>query len=346
MPAVEHSFPDPIVFAPVSGVHKHTVILLHGRGGSAETFSQRLLHMPLQGIQADSEVSVQEEAALPAHLPTATATTFFEALPDTKFIFPCARRQRATVYKRSIVRQWFDDWHLDPALSSDVVDSRYDDGLQITGLGESVEHLHGLIAEEVKLVGSGSNVVIGGFSQGAATSLITAILWDGSEALGGVVAMSGWLPYMKQMADIFEHPGDLAKDKRSADIDNEVDFLVSLDPFEQPAVQEPTGHHTGSCQTTGEGALHTVLDWLREEIELPAVRQSHFGPSDRCKTIAMLCHGSLDKQVEHLQGEQACLILPKFGVYPVLWKLYDNIQHDYSAAILSEIMQFLKKNFP
>lgn len=313
MPAVEHSFPAPIVFVPPSGVHTSTVILLHGRGGSAKLFSQRLL-----------QTSFRRNSASEA------PTTLFDALPDTKFVFPCARRQRATVYKRSVVRQWFDDWHLDPELASDIVDSRYDDGLQTAFLGESVDYLRRLIAEEAKLVGSSRKVVIGGFSQGAATSLIASLLWDGSEPLGGVVTMSGWLPYMKQMTDIFKHPSYRTEAGDQADID----LFFDLDPV---------GHPTGDLPDEDS---HTALVWLSQEIELPFNPRLRPCRRETTKTPFMVCHGARDQQVEPQQGEQACLFLPSLGLYPVSWKCYEDIDHDYSESMVSDIARFLQNFAP
>lgn len=342
MPAVEHSFPSSVVFAPRSGVHKHTIILLHGRGGSAETFSQRLLHTPLQrsrGSQPPTPTTT-----------TTTTTTLPEAFPDAKFIFPCARRQRATVYKRSVVRQWFDDWHVGPAppsSSSDVVDARYDDGLQTTGLGEAAGYLRGLLAEEAKLVRSGRDLVIGGFSQGAATSLVTAMLWDGREPLGGVVAMAGWLPYTKQLTDMSSrHPSDRSGDGDSGNDQDEAeaDLFADPDPFERPVSRGRTKRHLGDCQPAE--ADHAALDWLVEEIEFPGVRLPCLCSLDGNRTPAILCHGALDKQVEHQRGEQACLILPKLGLYPVSWNLYQGIVHDYTEAMLSDVMRFLQQILP
>lgn len=338
MPAIEHSFSDPIVFAPSSGVHKQTVILLHGRGGSAEIFSERLLHMRIQRGQGSESPVIEDTAEVPS------TTTLFEALPDTKFIFPCAQRQRATIYKRSIVRQWFDDWHLDPGLSSDVVDSRYDDGLQITGLGESFEYLRGLIAEEAKLVGSARNVVVGGFSQGAATSLITGILWDGHEPLGGIVTMSGWLPYLKQTTDISKHPSGRVQDDGTKDEEDGVGLSLDLDPFERQVPLVRTQRHMSDCQPNEVD--HTAIEWLREEIDLPVVRQFRSCALNGLRTPAMLCHGSLDKQVEYQRGEQACSILPKLGLNPVSWSFHEGVDHDYSESILFNVTQFFKERFP
>lgn len=286
-----------------------------------------------------SEPSVEDDTG--GSPPT---TTLFEALPDTKFIFPCARRQRATVYKRSIVRQWFDDWHLDPELSSDVVDSRYDHGLQTTGLEGSVEYLHGLINEERKLVGSARDVAIGGFSQGAATSLMTAILWDGSEALGGVVVMSGWLPYMKQLTDVSSPSSSHVEDNGSIDGYDEDGLFVDLDPFERPVPRKRNKRHLVGDRQTDE-VDHTAIDWLREEIELPAVCLSSLSSLGEIRTPAMLCHGSLDNQVDYQRGEQACLILPNLGLSPITWRFHEGVDHNYCESMLFDSMQFLKHVF-
>lgn len=271
-------------------------------------------------------------------------TTLFEALPDTKFIFPCARRQRATVYKRSIVRQWFDDWHLDPELSSDMVNTRYDDGLQTTGLGESFQYLRVLIAEEAELVGSSRNVVLGGFSQGAATSLITAILWDGNETLGGVVSMSGWLPYMKQMTGLLKQPSDRSGHFDDRNVPHEMHvFADADDPFERPAHQERTKRHVGDCRP--EQVDHPVFDWLREEIELPNNRQWCLCPLDGNRIPTLLCHGALDDQVSTQRSQEASFALAKLGLFPFSWKYYDGVDHDYSATMLCDVMLFLQSVF-
>ncbi|KKY37725.1 putative phospholipase carboxylesterase family protein [Diaporthe ampelina] len=136
-------------------------------------------------------------SAKPANHNCPTTLALAEALPHARFVFPIAPKQRATVYKRSVIRQWFDDWHL--GFAADEVDSRYDLGLQTTGLGRTVAYLHRLVAEEAALVGGTRNIILGGISQGCAASLVASLLWEGSEALGGVVGMCGWLPYISQM---------------------------------------------------------------------------------------------------------------------------------------------------
>lgn len=55
------------------------------------------------------------------------------------------------------------------AVSKTDVDERHDDGLQISELGETVAYMH-------RLVGGALNVVLGGLIQGAAVSLVAALL--------------------------------------------------------------------------------------------------------------------------------------------------------------------------
>jgi predicted esterase len=130
-----------------------------------------------------------------------------QALPHARFVFPTAPKQRATAYRRSKIRQWFDDWHL--GFAADEVDSRYDLGLQTTGMGRTVAYLHGLIAREAEVVGGTRNVILGGISQGCAVSLVASLLWEGEDGLGGVVGMCGWLPYISQMrGQLLDGEGD------------------------------------------------------------------------------------------------------------------------------------------
>ncbi|TFK72060.1 lysophospholipase I [Pluteus cervinus] len=61
-----------------------------------------------------------------------------------------------------------------------------------TGMLQSARLIDELIAEEVKSGMDPTRIVLGGFSQGAAMSLLTGL--TGDRRLAGVVALSGWLP--------------------------------------------------------------------------------------------------------------------------------------------------------
>ena len=57
---------------------------------------------------------------------------------------------------------------------------------------ETVHQLNQLISAEVDAGIPADRIVLGGFSQGAAMSLLTGLTTE--RKLGGVVVLSGWLP--------------------------------------------------------------------------------------------------------------------------------------------------------
>ncbi|KAK0636375.1 Alpha/Beta hydrolase protein [Bombardia bombarda] len=174
--APQSGFPDPLVIAPLSPVHKQTFILLHGRGSSAANFGPGLLQEPLTSRTTNTV------------MPHSGLTTLQTNFPHAKFIFPTAPRRRATIYKRSIINQWFDSWHVD--------EQGVNEWLMIEGLQKTVGYLHALLRKEIALLGEGGaqNVVLGGISQGCAASLVVMLLWDGPP-LGAVLGVCGWLPF-------------------------------------------------------------------------------------------------------------------------------------------------------
>ncbi|TGZ79863.1 alpha/beta-hydrolase [Ascodesmis nigricans] len=142
---------------PPTAEHTHTVILLHGRGSDGPELAEDLF----AGRNLSSD------------------------FPSIRWVFPTATTQRSTVFQEDMT-EWFDIYSLsDP-------DSRGE--LQLPGLRNSVEYILGLIEDEVqRLQGDAEKVILGGISQGMATS-VWALL-AGGRKLGGFVGMSGWFPF-------------------------------------------------------------------------------------------------------------------------------------------------------
>lgn len=339
MPADNLSSSPPLVFQPLSKPHGQTVILLHGRGRTAEDFASAVLDTPIHDIP-NLTLNTDSPAPVSTSPLASPRTTLRQSLPHTKFIFPVAPRQRATVYKRSLVRQWFDDWHLVPR-ERDVVDARYDDGLQIVGLGDTVAYLHGLVVSEAaRLPGGARDVVLGGFSQGGAASLVAALLWGGcregeEEPLGGIVGLSSWLPYRMQMLDVLEMGvGDgWGEEVGCADA---VDGAVEDDLFERSGADEQ-GEDGGSER----GSAHDAFEWLREEIELPDKRRGGYSVG-RNSTSVILCHGLDDVKVEPERSLEACSVLTGLGMDHLSRRTYTDVGHDLSDKMLSDVLDFLR----
>jgi len=170
-------WPDPLVVQP-TGIHTHSIILLHGRGSNAELFGLELL----KAQTSDNN------------------RTLAEHFPGLKFIFPTAKKRRAAIFNRTPINQWFDSHSLAEPLQRQE--------LQYDGIRETSTFVHGLIEQEAQLVGV-ERVVIGGLSQGCAAALHVLLNFQpDSGALLGFVGMSGWLPFVATFMDDGDEPDE------------------------------------------------------------------------------------------------------------------------------------------
>ena len=76
---------------------------------------------------------------------------------------------------------WFDLRSLDPSGQEDE-----------EGIRKAAKMVHSMIAEEVAAGIPTKRIVIGGFSQGGALAIYSALTFP--EPLAGVIALSAWLP--------------------------------------------------------------------------------------------------------------------------------------------------------
>ena len=157
-----------------SKTHTHTVVLLHGLSTNGVSFGTDFMENALD----------------------AEGSTLPQAFPHVRFVFPSGAPRRCTAFGGNLMHVWFD--------IISIADRTVGEDKQIEGLAESTTYLWGLIREEIavlELVGrSREDLVLGGFSQGCATS-IWALLNMGLE-LGGYVGMSGWLPFRRQIDSV------------------------------------------------------------------------------------------------------------------------------------------------
>jgi len=147
------------IIAP-RGKHTHTIILLHGRNSTGPDFADEIF----EGININ-------------------ATAF----GGCKWIFPTSSAAWSKQFQEDLT-EWFD-----LASTSNPYNEQE---RQVAGLEASVRRIHILIKEELKHV-SGSNIVLGGMSQGYATS--AHVLLSCKERLGGFLGISGWMPFCKEV---------------------------------------------------------------------------------------------------------------------------------------------------
>ncbi|KAG0703918.1 Phospholipase/carboxylesterase/thioesterase [Suillus ampliporus] len=167
----------PLTFVTISPKAKHTatVILAHGLGDNGLDFSN------------NKEMR-----------------TIASQLPHIKWVFPSAPERFITAWKGDSRRQGLTKGWLDFLREPLTYSSEYDDIQDYDeGIIKSVMLLDAFIQFEIDSGIPEERIVLGGFSQGGAISLITGLggsQWRGTSdtkdgwKLGGVICLGGWLP--------------------------------------------------------------------------------------------------------------------------------------------------------
>lgn len=106
--------------------------------------------------------------------------------PALRFVFPHAPRRPITINGGMTMRAWYDITGMEIAQRQDEA-----------GIRQSMGLVEALIAREVERGIPASNIVLAGFSQGAAMSVSTGLRH--AERLAGVIALSGYLPLERQL---------------------------------------------------------------------------------------------------------------------------------------------------
>lgn len=106
-----------------------------------------------------------------------------------RFVFPHAPRRPVTIHDGVPTRAWYDIVDPDLTMAEDK-----------KGIRGSIEIVRGLIARERDQHGiAAERIVLAGFSQGGAIALATGLRHG--ERLGGIAALSAYLPMAATLAD-------------------------------------------------------------------------------------------------------------------------------------------------
>jgi phospholipase/carboxylesterase len=139
---------------------------IEGRTGESPNASIIILH----GLGADANDFVPFAQQLD-----------LRAVGDVRFVFPNAPVRPVTVFGGQRVRAWFDFYETDFGRREDE-----------TALRESRAEVQSLIDREIALGIPASRIVLAGFSQGCAMTLLTGV--RAPQRLAGLMGLSGWLP--------------------------------------------------------------------------------------------------------------------------------------------------------
>lgn len=110
-----------------------------------------------------------------------------QGVPDPiRFIFPTAPQRTVTICRGQRLTAWFD-----------LLDTDFTALEDVAGLRSAEAYINSLIEAEIKRGIEPDRIIVAGFSQGAALSLLTGL--RSSYRLGGIAAMSGWLPIAREL---------------------------------------------------------------------------------------------------------------------------------------------------
>ncbi|XP_015231140.1 PREDICTED: acyl-protein thioesterase 1 [Cyprinodon variegatus] len=131
--------------------------------------------------------------------------------PHVKYIFPHAPTMPVSLNMRMSMPSWFDIYSLSPDAEEDEA-----------GIKSASKNIKALIDQEVKNGIPSHRIILGGFSQGGALSLYTAL--TSQQKLAGVVALSCWLPLRKSFPEAAANSAN--KDMHVLQCHGEADNLV------------------------------------------------------------------------------------------------------------------------
>lgn len=121
---------------------------------------------------------------------------------EVKFIFPNAPLRPITINMGINMPGWYDILHF-----SDLNASQDE-----TGIMSSRSYFHDLIANEISSGIPSERVVLGGFSQGAAMSLLSGITFPSK--LAGIFGLSGYMLLHNKVGELVAQVGDSNKDTK------------------------------------------------------------------------------------------------------------------------------------
>lgn len=227
--------------------------------------------------------------------------------------------------------QWFNGATLRPVYEREWELAR-------DGLRESVNYLLEIVREEGRILGGVGKVVVGGLSQGAVVALGAAVSFDvgvdgGGESLGGCVAMSGWLPFQRELMAL---AGGGKMGEGGADSDTTV--IIDADPAEQEEEKEQR------LKPDPKLAVKAT-NWFRENIlGIPPVVTDSQSQSQLQtlppKTPIWIAHGALDEHVIPQFAEDAAKTLERLG-WNVTFMMYDDLAHWFMPDELADMAIYL-----
>ncbi|KAI5815330.1 Alpha/Beta hydrolase protein [Pyronema omphalodes] len=306
-----NNYPDPFIVNP-NGEHTHTLILLHGRGDTGSAFGA--------GVYITR---------------TSSGFSLASLYPGMKFIFPTTKQRYTT--GGAAAGYWWREWFDTTSLEYPEEEPER----QVEGLREAVTYVNGLIEAEVANGIPRERIIIGGLSQGCATSI--HVLLAQNERMGGFVGMSGWMPFASRVREICGlSPGFGV----SAILDSEEPVEVNNDESDDEVVPEE-----GDFPEPPPEKQKEALMFIREALLGRSRPRDDRNELEVLKTPVFLGHGDegllyptnssrerrlheSDEVVDYKLGRNIYTTLRHGLGMDVTWKRYRNFGHWYKVFTL------------
>jgi len=179
------------------------------------------------------------------------------ALPNVQWILPQSPERPVTYHEGQYSPSWFDIARLPPD------PNEFDEPV----IMESIGLIEGLISSQVQAGRDPRKILLVGFSQGAALSMMVAL--STSHNLGGVVSLSGWVPprarpmlHARPSLPILWCHGTTDKEIPLSFARDGEEFLRNSLGFSGPRLQLRV--YDGLEHTTNTTELEDVVSWLRD----------------------------------------------------------------------------------
>ncbi|KAH9005889.1 Phospholipase/carboxylesterase [Lactarius hatsudake] len=183
-------------------------------------------------------------------------------LPSIGWVIPNAPTKPVGYYAGQHRPSWFDIQILPPG----------HDEWDEAGIVSSVAYVEALIQAEIHRGADPRRIILMGFSQGAALSLLVAL--KTTHELGGVISLSGWIPHKgrDQIALTEPHvPIFCGQGKDDTEIpmyysEEAIGFLRNVLHFQDTYLT--VKHYEGLDHTVNSTEIHDVVAWIQRILHL------------------------------------------------------------------------------
>lgn len=175
-------------------------------------------------------------------------------MPHVKAICPNAPKNPVTLNSGFRMPSWFD-------IKSLTFEGEQDE----QGIKDAAANIRSVIEEEIKSGIPSDRIVLGGFSQGGALALYTALTME--KPLAGILALSSWLPLHNSFPEVIKGNKDTKILQCHGEIDPVVQFMLgkmSSNLLSSFCSNHEFKQYQGLGHSSNPQEMADVREWLKK----------------------------------------------------------------------------------